>query len=192
MSSQGRSTQMRRDLVPCSRCRLSDHSRFRRCVMVLATPPTSLTSTTLERRLTWYADVARLAPSKHNTQPWQFMIRQGVLEVHAEPTRSLPSSDPDGRELRIGCGAAVRAAEVAAAAIGARTTTELHGGGLHSCLAEIREGGAQPVGVRDREMLAAVSERRTDRGPLDATGLDPGLPFRLQNAAGDLDCVLRL
>ncbi len=160
--------------------------------MVLSLRPEGLTLAALEQRLEWYADVARLAPSKHNSQPWQFVIRDGLLEVYGDLGRSMPISDPRGRELRIACGAAVRAAEVAAAAIGAATTTALHEGGEHGCLAEIREIGIRLPERHDRELLTAVAGRRTDRGPLDITVLDAGLPFRLQDVAAEQGCVFRL
>jgi hypothetical protein len=61
---------------------------------------------------------ATLAPSVHNTQPWRFVIRQCVLEVHADWTRKLRVLDPTGRQLLISCGCALFNARVAAAAAG--------------------------------------------------------------------------
>ena len=50
---------------------------------------------------------AILAPSSHNTQPWQFIINGSELLVCADRTRSLPNIDPFDRELIISCGAAL-------------------------------------------------------------------------------------
>ena len=39
------------------------------------------------------------APSIHNTQPWRWVYRPGVLELYADRSRQLPALDPDGRAL---------------------------------------------------------------------------------------------
>ena len=50
---------------------------------------------------------ASRAPSLHNSQPWRFRIRPDVIELLADPERRLAVADPDGREMRIACGAAL-------------------------------------------------------------------------------------
>ena len=47
------------------------------------------------------------APSLHNSQPWQFHVSPRAIELHADPERTLPVADPDGREQRMACGAAL-------------------------------------------------------------------------------------
>lgn len=47
------------------------------------------------------------APSQHNAQPWRFAVRGATVEMFADRSRALPVVDPDGRELLIGCGAAL-------------------------------------------------------------------------------------
>jgi hypothetical protein len=44
----------------------------------------------------------------------------------------------------------------------------------------------------DRALLDAVPRRRTDRGPLDAERLPPGLPFEIQTAAAEQGASLHL
>jgi nitroreductase len=51
--------------------------------------------------------LAVLAPSLHNSQPWRFRIRDGGVDVFADPDRQLHALDPDGRELAISVGAAL-------------------------------------------------------------------------------------
>src|SRR6476620_3890280 len=46
------------------------------------------------------------APSVHNSQPWQWRISDGVVELHADPDRHLVGTDPDRRDLVISCEAA--------------------------------------------------------------------------------------
>src|SRR5450631_2175596 len=57
-------------------------------------------------QLAFVARYAALAPSSHNAQPWRFHVRREWLELVADRQRSLPVSDPQDRELVIGCGAA--------------------------------------------------------------------------------------
>jgi nitroreductase len=59
---------------------------------------------------------ASLAPSIHNTQPWHFVVRPGILELHADNDRRLRALDPTGRQLAISCGCALLNARVAFAA----------------------------------------------------------------------------
>ena len=153
--------------------------------------PQDRSATALEERLSWYAAVARLAPSKHNTQPWRFVVRDDHLQVWADDARLLPSTDPLGRELTISCGAAVHTARVAAGALGIGLSVD-HGSGAGGPLAVLREGPHHQPTPRDRELLEAVSRRRTDRGPLDIEVLARSLPFELQDVAGREHCVLRL
>jgi hypothetical protein len=59
---------------------------------------------------------ASLAPSVHNTQPWHFVVRPDVLELHADNDRQLRALDPTGRQLVISCGCALFNARVGLAA----------------------------------------------------------------------------
>ena len=63
-------------------------------------------------------ELASLAPSVHNTQPWRWRLRDDALELRADRSRLLRVSDPDGRNLVISCGAALHHARVGAAALG--------------------------------------------------------------------------
>ncbi|MGH4009102.1 MAG: nitroreductase family protein [Pseudonocardiaceae bacterium] len=52
--------------------------------------------------------VAALAPSVLNSQPWRFRILPpDTIELHADPNQQRPATDPEGRELRLSCGAAL-------------------------------------------------------------------------------------
>ena len=50
---------------------------------------------------------AGMAPSLFNTQPWRFRLCPDRIEVHADLGRRLIGHDPEDRELRIACGAAL-------------------------------------------------------------------------------------
>ena len=143
-------------------------------------------------RLAWYAAVARWAPSKHNTQPWRFVVREDCLDIWSDPSRSLVRTDPHRRELVLACGAAIHLACVAARGAGREPAVELLPDGSGARLARITERGPWPTSSHDRALLAAVPRRRTDRGPLDIRPLDPALPYRLQDAAQAEGALLRL
>src|SRR5690242_4571461 len=70
-------------------------------------------------------EVAELAPSVHNTQPWRFEWDGRTLLVREDPSRGLPVLDPDGRERLLSCGAAVQHAELAVRELGRACTADL-------------------------------------------------------------------
>ena len=108
-------------------------------------------------------DLARRAPSVHNTQPWAWQVRDGALELWADRERSLPVSDPLGRNLVISCGAALHYAWVAARAVGTEPSiAHLPAGPDSDFLARIELAPAHPP-AEARMHLRLLSERRTDR-----------------------------
>jgi hypothetical protein len=157
-----------------------------------ASPAMPSATASVEERMRWYPTVARWAPSKHNTQPWRFVVHDRSLELWTDPRRALPDSDPLMRELIISCGAALHHVEVAARALGRDTALELLPEGGSSFLARLTELGQGSATAHAQELLEAVTRRRTDRGPLDASPLAPSLPFDLQSAASGSGAWLRL
>ena len=155
-------------------------------------PSEPASGATAADRMAWYAAVARWAPSKHNSQPWRFVVHADALEIWADPLRSLPKTDPTRRELVISCGVAAHFACVAARAIGQIPLVSMFPNGGGSLLARVVEGGRREVLPDDRALLLAIARRRTDRGPLDASILDAGLPFMLQREAAEEGATLRL
>lgn len=133
------------------------------------------------------------APSKHNAQPWRFEIVDGVVELHADGSRAMPVSDPSGRELVIGCGAALYALRLAMRCEGHEPVTAFFPDGPDfSLLARVAAGGHKAPSVDDMAMREAIAVRHTDRGPLDADALEPGAPFVLQDAAEREGATLQL
>ena len=155
-------------------------------------PPEPSAAADASARMAWYSAVARWAPSKHNTQPWRFVVRGQVLEVWADPMRMLPETDPHRRELTISCGAAMHLACVAARAHGYQPNVTMLPDGGGGMLARLAEVGRWDTTEQDRLLLAAVPRRRTDRGPLDGERLPSDLPFLLQSVAAAEGASLRL
>jgi hypothetical protein len=55
-----------------------------------------------------------LAPSAHNTQPWQFAVKDNMIDVYVDWSRHLAVSDPTARQFYIGIGCTITNAIVAA------------------------------------------------------------------------------
>jgi len=117
--------------------------------------------------------VATLAPSSHNTQPWLFRLKGTVIELLADRTRALPVNDPDDRELTISCGCALFNLRVAAAAAGLQAQVQAWPDAADAdLLARVQ---LSPTGTpqADAALQAAMSERRTTRERFAATAVDP-------------------
>src|SRR5581483_508153 len=83
-------------------------------------PSVTVTHDTLVRAV----ERALQAPSVHNTQPWRWRIGDDTIDLLADRTRHLPSTDPDGRDLVISCGAALHHLRVALADLRVATSTD--------------------------------------------------------------------
>ncbi len=134
---------------------------------------------------------ARAAPSLLNTQPWRLVVRDTVVDVYADLTRSLPVTDPDGRELTLACGAALFNLRVAAAHAGREPVVRLlpHRA-VPTLLASVRLAGGP---ARDRELAGlyeAIRQRRTNRNPFRDEPVPPELRVELSSAAEAEDARL--
>lgn len=67
------------------------------------------------------------APSVHNAQPWRFRYRRDgrTLIMRSDLERTMPTSDPDERNLHVSCGAALFNLRVSAAYHGLTCDVEL-------------------------------------------------------------------
>jgi hypothetical protein len=108
-------------------------------------------------------ELASLAPSVHNTQPWRWRARHNVLELYADTSRQLRAADPQGRNMVISCGAALHQAVVAAEALCLRPEVlRLPEGEPPGPLARILLHPAEAMTV-DEDALRQLRARRTDR-----------------------------
>jgi nitroreductase len=114
-------------------------------------------------------DRAVLAPSLHNSQPWQFVMHPDRLEVRADRQRHLPGIDPSGRGLVQSVGAALFNARVALAARGWAVEVERRPReDDRDLLAVVRLVDGPP----DPELAVldpVVARRRTNRRTFDGT-----------------------
>ncbi|MFC3891112.1 Acg family FMN-binding oxidoreductase [Lentzea rhizosphaerae] len=127
---------------------------------------------------------ASLAPSVHNTQPWRFRVRPDRIELHPDPARRLAATDPEDRELRLSCGAALFNLRLALQCRGVRPlVTMLPGADAPGALAVVRRGGTFKAEDEHRALLAAVPHRRTNRRPFLDAAIDPRQRHALVRAA---------
>lgn len=103
------------------------------------------------------------APSVHNTQPWRWRATSRTLELHADRSRGLPATDPEGRNLVISCGAALHHAQVVAGAVGWATLVDRHPDPHDPDLLARLELSPAPPSRTGADVLAAVEQRCTDR-----------------------------
>ena len=107
---------------------------------------------------------ALLAPNPHNIQPWLVELQgEDTVVLHRDPARTLPHTDPFGRQLTIGMGCFLEQMVIAAGADG------------HACdLTLFPEGEDGPVaravfapgGTRD-PLADAIMERRSYKEVFD-------------------------
>lgn len=110
--------------------------------------------------------LAGAAPSLHNSQPWRFRVLPQVIELHSDPERRLPVADPEGRELRLACGAALLNLRLALEHAGVRPMVALLPSLTgQSAVAEVRAGGRANPSAEEEKLYRAIPERRSNRHP---------------------------
>ena len=107
--------------------------------------------------------LATRAPSVHNWQPWRWLVGPDRLHLYADPSRHLPSTDPNRRGMLVSCGTTLHHCTVALAAMGWHTrVARLPDPADIDHLAAITVIRQTP-GELDVMLAAAIDRRRTDR-----------------------------
>lgn len=123
------------------------------------------------------------APSVHNSQPWRFRCTASGIDLSADPTRRLPIADPDDRELRIACGAALFNIRLALLHEGVRPLVTLFPHGIGDLIAHVHFDGAERLSPAEVPLYAAIPRRRTNRKPFDEQPVDLAVRHALISAA---------
>lgn len=126
---------------------------------------------------------AGLAPSLHNSQPWQFAVGTSHVEVYADASRQLRGSDAGGRSLLISCGAAVFNLRVALAHLGLRPRARLMPDVADPTLVATIEVDNAPQGADLGRFYEALLARRTNRRPFQDRRLPPSVTSNMSEAA---------
>jgi hypothetical protein len=135
---------------------------------------------------------ATLAPSVHNTQPWRLALRDGVLEIHADPRRQLRVLDPTRRQLLISCGCALFNARATLAADGYDAIVErLPDPNQPDLIARLRLPESRSDWVPIGELAPMIERRHTNRREFEpGEVVSAKTIFELVDAAKAEDCEL--
>jgi hypothetical protein len=109
---------------------------------------------------------ATLAPSSHNTQPWKFRIRQGMITILPDFSRRCPAVDPDDSHLFKSLGCAAENLVHAAAAQGFSAEVRF----------DPREDGVivllnRDASARTTNLYQAIAKRQCVKNAYDGTPL---------------------
>ncbi len=141
--------------------------------------PFGLTATQLDHVLR----AALRAPSLHNSQPWSFRVDADRIELHLDRDRLLPVCDPDGRESRIGSGAALYNLRLALSRYGVKPVTTVLPAGDDGPIAVVRRAGNTILSPETAELERAIPHRRTNRRPFFSVEVPHGHQLILSRAA---------
>jgi hypothetical protein len=139
--------------------------------------------------MTWVADFraleddCRRAPSAHNTQPWLLRYAGDAVDVHWDPARALPDSDPTRRDLFLSLGAFIETSLVVAASAGLPVRADVavdHAARRAARLVPAPAPYDTPFG------LDTVRQRRCARGGYVPGTLDPAVLTALTALGADL------
>ncbi len=136
---------------------------------------------TQAEQLRFLLGYAVLAPSTHNTQPWQFALRDDAVELYADYRRMLPGVDAQGRELIISCGVALFYLRIALRHFGYAAAVELFPQSEKAdLLARIVLAERCPPTAAEDRLFHALKRRHTHRLPFSRWSVSQALRDELQ------------
>lgn len=121
----------------------------------------------VREQLQFLLGYAILAPSTHNTQPWQFALHNDGVDVYVDDSKLLPIIDPVGRQRIMSVAAAVLNIRVAARAVGLKIEETFFPNIKRqpTLVAQLRVVGKRRPTALDIELRDAIVTRRTNRQP---------------------------
>ncbi|WP_307872684.1 Acg family FMN-binding oxidoreductase [Paractinoplanes ovalisporus] len=149
-----------------------EHARVAR-----PTPPPSYGDAELHEA----ALAAIRAPSMHNSQPWRLRLRDGAIEVLADPGRRLTVADRTGWAVLIACGAATFNARLALAVRGRPAEVRLLPAA--DVVARLSPGRERPATYAEEALYARIPQRHSNRSPFWPEPVPRDIRRRLARAA---------
>ena len=119
----------------------------------------------LAEKLAFLLNYAQLAPSSHNSQPWQFAVQDSKVHLYPDLKRWLKVADPERRELYISLGCALENLLIAAEhfQLGYQVSFFSDRDGTEH-FASVSFAENKPISnVRDPALFNAIQQRQTNR-----------------------------
>jgi len=133
------------------------------------------------------------APSPHNTQPWRFVARGRTIELYLDSERVLAVADPEGREARLACGAALFNLRLALRVRGYRVEVRpLPDRARSTLLASVTFGRPLPATPLEQELYRAIPRRHSHRRPFEQSAVPAAVRRMISEAALAEGAELRL
>ncbi|MGZ4591931.1 MAG: Acg family FMN-binding oxidoreductase [Actinomycetes bacterium] len=138
-------------------------------------------------------DLARLAPSVHNTQPWLFQASDEVLTLRRDADRALAVLDPAARQQTISCGAALYLARLGLRLQGFDAVAEPRPRHEDDTLLARIRAVRGPQATSEEVVLAhAARERHTHREPFDDRPVEDDTIEAMRDAAQEEGAWVRI
>lgn len=144
----------------------------------------------LTERASFLLRYAILAPSSHNSQPWEFVVEDDRIEVHTDEARWLDVADRDKRELYISLGCAVENLCVAAERFGLDFDVA-YNDDTPPVVVTLRSNRSNSS-YRQPELFDQITERSTNHHPFRDESLRNPIRKELQNCVVEDDVTLEL
>ncbi len=145
-------------------------------------------------RLRFLIRYAVLAPSSHNTQPWQFRITADRIDVFMDEGRWLKVADKDQRELHISSGCALENLLIAAKHFGLAHRIDYlpdPANPMHAATVRVSEDGRPSPSPSD-ELFPMISVRHTNHGEYDGRAISADVLDRLSGCIDEPSVTLLL
>jgi nitroreductase len=134
-----------------------------------------------QARLRHLVRYAVLAPSTHNTQPWQFEVKSNEIRLYANRTRWLKIADADERELYVSLGCALENLLVAAEHFGyAHAVTLLPDVANRDWVAAVQLSGGGMPSLHRAGLFDCIPARFSNHKLYNGAPVDPNLLLLLQ------------
>ncbi len=130
-------------------------------------------------RLFFLVQLASLAPSSHNMQPWQFRCKEKTIEILPDRSRKLTVADTEGREFAITLGTVVGTLKMVSDCLGLSYQTSV-ASKVHDVIAKFEYGSLEAKNI-DEVTLNAVINRHNSRLPFEETALPDSFLLKLKN-----------
>ena len=124
----------------------------------------------LSDKLAFLLNYAQLAPSSHNSQPWEFSVQDSEVHLYPKLEHWLKVADPERRELYISLGCALENLLVAAEhfQLGYQASFFSDRDGKEHFASVHFSEDSPTINVRDSGLFSAIQQRRTSREPFQA------------------------